>query len=82
VSQPAPLLTIAGQVVPPHLAARMIDGYANSCIDQNGSPYKLFTPPPPTTPPEPARVVRRVAPTGDFVADASDARPGSMGTVA
>jgi hypothetical protein len=50
---PPPLLLIAGQVVPPYLAARLVAGYQNACVDQNGSPFQLFTPPP-LLPPAPA----------------------------
>jgi hypothetical protein len=84
MTQPqTPLLLIAGQVVPPYLAKRLIAGYADACVDQNGSDYKLFTPPrDPNATPQPAGIVRRVTPTGDMTADAKDAPPGALGTVA
>jgi hypothetical protein len=60
--QPTPLLMIAGQVVHPYLASRLVAGYVNAVIDQNGSAFKVFDPPPaassPTTTLEPARIVR------------------------
>jgi hypothetical protein len=81
---PTPLLMIAGQVCPPHLAARVIAGCWTATMDQNGSGYRLFAPPLPAGAiVEPARIsIRRVPPTGDMTADSSDALPGSLGTVA
>jgi hypothetical protein len=67
VSQPPPLLLIAGQVCPPYLAARLVAGALDATMDQNGSGYRLFTPPSqavtdshglPATTVEAARVVR------------------------